>query len=85
MPYIKQVDRPPIKEKALELAATCSTSGELNFAITTIILAFLGEHPKYDDFNTVIGVLECAKLELYRIQIAEYEELKRHLNGKIEV
>jgi len=33
--------------------------------------------------NEVIGVLECAKLELYRRVAAPYEERKRIENGEV--
>jgi hypothetical protein len=36
--------------------------GELDFAITRIVLDFLGKHPRHQQFNDAIGVLECAKL-----------------------
>ncbi len=33
------------------------------------------------DFNALIGVLESAKLELYRRMIAPYEDVKMKENG----
>jgi hypothetical protein len=61
-------------------------SGELNYAITKVIDDFLydhKQHPRYDDFNTAIGVLECAKLELYRRRVALYEDGKLLENGEV--
>jgi hypothetical protein len=38
---------------------------------------------KYDDYNEQIGILECAKLELYRKRAAPYEDLKEQENGPV--
>lgn len=57
--------------------------GELNYLITERVLDFLPESPRYADFNAAIGALECAKLELYRRMVAEYEDEKREANGDV--
>lgn len=76
MPYIKRERR--------DAALGCpSTSGELNYALTTMILNFLGPSPDYVSFNTAIGVLECCKLEMYRRAVAPYEDKKRDENGEV--
>ena len=81
MPYIKQDDR-------IRAAKLPETSGELNYAITTLILDYLGieeaDHSlRYSDYNTVIGVLECCKLEVVRRLLVPYEEMKCKLNGDV--
>lgn len=58
-------------------------AGELNYFLTKIILQYLGEQPNYQKFNDVMGVLECAKQELYRRQIAPYENEKKDQNGDV--
>lgn len=78
MPYIKKEDRPKDGEPFVP-----TTAGELNFLITTFCDAFLGANARYSDYNTVIGVLECAKLELYRRRVAKYEDLKCAENGDV--
>ena len=92
MPYIKEEDREKfdeIIEKFDDLKKDLSptlTSGDLNYLITKIIDSFLwrkGYHPKYQDYNDVIGVLECAKMELYRRQIAPYENKKMDESGDV--
>ena len=56
-------------------------SGELNYIITKILL---DTNPRrYKDYNSLIGVLECAKLELYRKKIAIYEDIAAAENGEI--
>ena len=57
--------------------------GTLNFVITKAIQAYLSQKPqvRYADYNEVIGVLECAKMELYRLVISKYEDLKIKQHG----
>lgn len=86
MPYIKQADREQyngdIKSLARQLGYS-NRSGHLNYVITRLVNAYLGRAPNYDDYNTAIGVLECAKLELYRRRVAKYEDTKLVLNGDV--
>jgi hypothetical protein len=75
MPYIPKEDRddPSVK-----------TPGHLNYTISKICHLYLEEHGlNYKELNTVIGVLECAKLELYRMIAAKYEDGKRETNGPV--
>lgn len=76
---------PYIKEEVKKVVDTLgpSTSGELNYAITKVVTAFLGANPNYAKFNDAVGALESAKLELYRRLIAPYENQKQHDNGDV--
>lgn len=60
--------------------------GELNYIITVLIhnniKDFYGNFD-YTRLNGLIGILECAKSELYRMIIAKYEDKKRMKNGPI--
>ena len=62
--------------------------GTLNYIITRLCdywckpEAYAGE-ANYEKYNTVIGVLECVKQELYRRQIAPYEDKKCEENGDV--
>jgi hypothetical protein len=72
MPYVKQSDRP-----RLEAGGAAANAGELNYAITRLIDAYLARKGvNYAHLNEVVGVLECAKLELYRRIVAGYEDKK---------
>lgn len=84
MPYIKQEDRSRF-EHWLRGAALSppKTAGELNYVITRLTHIFLGTEAKYQNFNDAIGALEGAKLELYRRQIASYEDTKIEENGDV--
>jgi hypothetical protein len=80
MPYINPEDRLHIlaDEKSI------STPGELNYFISTLINWYINEKGKnYATLNEVIGVLECAKLELYRRIAAPYEDSKIQQNGDV--
>jgi len=79
MPYIEQHERADI-----EFGVTPRSAGELNYAITRVIVKWLSLTPtNYGDLNTAIGVLECAKLELYRRIAAPYEDTKIRENGDV--
>jgi len=59
--------------------------GELNYAVSRLIDDYLVRRGRlrYSHLNEVIGVLECAKLELYRRLAAPYEDLKREESGDV--
>ena len=76
MPYID-----PHTRAALCCTMRPENAGELNYTITRIIDQYLGESLSYSTLNEVVGVLECAKLELYRRLAAPYEDRKLALNG----
>lgn len=78
MPYIS-------KEKRKDLQVrNPTTPGELNYTISVICHDYVLDHPHgYATMNDVIGVLECAKLELYRQVVSRYEDLKKQQNGAV--
>ena len=84
MPYIEKDRRDEIREAAIE-DLSLSTPGELNYAITDLCDDYLLEKGQlsYSAINEVIGVLECAKQELYRRVAAPYEDGKRIDNGDV--
>lgn len=80
MPYIDPERRIPDDKRGY----TATSAGELNYAITRLCDLWLQDHGvTYGQINTVIGALECAKLELYRRIAAPYEDVKRHDNGDV--
>lgn len=81
--------------ECVEMGPNCDgfVGGRLNYTITKLILEYERERTKliggtytlsYSDWNEFIGALECCKLELYRMQIAKYEDEKIAVNGKVE-
>ena len=80
MPYIKPEDRAAI----LLNETNIKTPGDLNFFISTLVNWYINEHGKsYSTLNEVIGVLESAKLELYRRVAVPYEDIKIQENGDV--
>lgn len=78
MPYIKQEQRAELRHRNPE------SEGELNYEITRICHEYIGRHGlNYSVLNAVVGVLECAKLEVYRTIASPYEDDKRSSNGSI--
>jgi hypothetical protein len=86
MPYIK-IDRQCYIDKELsaligKLQRMKPEEGDLNYVIQKLLL--LTKPPKnYKDFNALVGILECAKLEFYRRMVVPYEESKFEENGDI--
>jgi hypothetical protein len=84
MPYIAQDARTRIDEGAVP-----ENAGELNYALTRLVDAYLARAAKtdgrlrYAHVNEAIGVLECAKLELYRRIAAPYEDEKIAESGDV--
>lgn len=56
--------------------------GIVNYAIVRIIGGTL-RLDSYASINSAIGILECAKLELYRRIAAPYEDKKAEENGDV--
>ena len=57
--------------------------GTLNYIITRLVHWYLGDKPNYERYNAAIGVLECAKQELYRRKVSPYEDEKINENGDV--
>ncbi len=93
MPYIKVEDRKRIvdtvekgdRNRIEAVADRIKSEGDLNYVITYLCHLFIkAKGKRYATLNTVVGVLECAKQELYRRVIAPYENLKIESNGDVE-
>ena len=84
MPYID-----PDARQRLADGAEPENAGELNYAVTRLVDRYLqraGEEAgrlRYAHLNEAVGVLECAKLELYRRLAAPYEDDKIVENGDV--
>lgn len=80
MPYVL-----PTQREYLDTHDDPRTVGDLNYLITKLCLYYLEEYTEgnYADFNSIIGVLECAKLEMYRRMVAPYEDNKIEENGDV--
>ena len=83
MPYIDERLREYWEEWLNGVPLGPASPGEINYIITKLLLDWLGQDPRYEDYNAVIGVLECIKLELYRRAVAPYEDKKCKDNGDV--
>lgn len=84
MPYIQQEDRHTLDPQEPE-HRDAMTPGELNYQVTCLVDAYLAGNLDYQAVNDVVGVLECAKLEVYRRIAAPYEDHKLRINGDVYV
>lgn len=93
MPYIQTTYRekidPEIEALVDKVIKTYQESdkkqtrdGLLNYAFTKIIDSVFIDS-RYHDYNEIVGMLECCKLEYYRQQLAAYEDLKAAENGNV--
>ena len=91
MPYIKPEIRNELDEEISALSEKVfrlyknegrDRDGMLNYAFTKLLLQCYPS-VSYKVYNEMIGVLECCKLELYRKQIAPYEDQKSFDNGPV--
>ena len=78
MPYLKPKQRSKSSLKDV---------GDLNFRIHELIEIYLSgkDAIKYEEYNSVIGVLESVKLEFYRRAVSPYEDAKLVENGDISL
>ena len=79
MPYIDDKRRVELGE-----GEPPESSGDLNYLISNMFNRYLiREGLTYSTINELVGVLECAKLELYRRVAALYEDKKCATNGDV--
>ncbi len=81
MPYIKPERRQALRE--YDYSPLPQTAGELNYCFARLIDRVLNNNPSYEDLNTVIGVLECCKEEVYRRVGSVMEDRKIGENGDV--
>jgi len=89
MPYINKTQRAELHSVGNldaiieELLRTENNEGALNYVISTLLSRIVQTDCNYATINKLIGVLECAKLELYRRIAVPYEDSKLNVNGDV--
>jgi hypothetical protein len=89
MPYIQPEIRDRFEQGLMTLRVVIEqiglTEGDLNYLVTRLTNMYLVETgaPNYSRYNSAIGALECAKLELYRRRLTAYEDKKIEENGDV--
>jgi len=79
MPYITRAQR-----NLLATGIPPSHPGELNYAITKMLVQYIDNHGlSYHVINDILGALEGAKLEFYRRVAVPYENSKLAINGDV--
>jgi hypothetical protein len=70
--------------EGMAAAGPAKADGVLNYAYTRLMQKTLLAHDMtYASLERAIGVLECAKLEMYRRMVAPYENVKANQNGDV--
>ena len=91
MPYIKPEIRNELDEEISALSEKVfrlyknegrDRDGMLNYAFTKLLLQCYPS-VSYKVYNEMIGVLECSKLEMYRMHIGPYEDEKIAEHGPV--
>ena len=90
MPYIGEEKRSLLEPYLASIASRIiledemTQAGVLNYCITYLLNEVLKTNGvRYHNINELIGVLECAKLELYRRIASPYEDEKKDSNGDV--
>ncbi len=89
MPYISKVLRSVVDVDINNLVQNIGADtsrmkkrdGILNYVISSLIARLY--KTSYTELNAAIGMLECAKLELYRRRLAKYEDEKVKEHGDV--
>jgi hypothetical protein len=86
MPYIAPELRPDIDKAVADLVRAIDGhgAGAANYAVTSLLCRAFGQRGiGYGQVNTMMGVLECVKQELYRRVAVSYETAKWAENGDV--
>lgn len=84
MPYITEDRRVEMEMLLSDLSELIKTPGEFNYVISKLADYAMDETGVgYWKINELVGVLECAKLELYRRMAVPYENQKLKENGEV--
>ena len=84
MPYIKKEERVIHNKILSDIDYSKLNMGDINYFISSMFKTYIDVHGEsYNNYNSLIGVLECIKLELYRRKVSPYEDVKIGKNGDI--
>lgn len=77
MPYVPQFRRAMVEVEGP------ANAGELTYQLYKTALDYIDGARAFGKFAEVLGAIEACKLELYRTQVAPYEDQKREENGDV--
>lgn len=86
MPYISQESKEKVDRGLVALGLSeFECAGDLNYAIHQLIAKYIDQNnSSYQTYNDIVGVLDCAKMEIYRRLVAKYEDNKVEENGDVK-
>lgn len=75
---------PYLEKKRKDVISTPEVSGELNYMVTELIIAYMKNNGvSYQTCNDIVGALDNAKDEFRRRVQHPYEDFKRQQNGDV--
>jgi len=87
MPYINKDSRQKydvlVDELTQKLEKNGHKPGDINYCFSRLLWSVFLKNPSYTLGNSLIGVLECIKLEFYRRRLGVYEDDKLKENGDL--
>lgn len=84
MPYIKQSERVKLDQELAFLHPQIETLGQFTYVVYKLAIRWVYDNGvSYKNYASIIGALTCTIQELYRKQVAIYEEEKELENGSI--
>lgn len=85
MPYISEESKDKVDKGLVALGLSeFECAGDLNYAIHQLIAKYIAQNNRsYQTYNDIVGVLDCAKMELYRRLVSDYEDKKMSQNGDV--
>lgn len=86
MPYISQESKDKVDRGLVALQLSeFECAGDLNYAIHQLIAKYIDQNnSSYQTYNDIVGVLDCAKMEIYRRLVSKYEDDKVESNGDVK-
>lgn len=84
MPYTKKESRVPLQLSLSVLAQTIENEGDLNYAMTCLVLSFVKKKGlSYSTISTVSGTIHLVGKEFEDRVVSPYESLKQMKNGDL--
>lgn len=86
MPYITEESKDKVDKGLVALGLSeFDCAGDLNYAIHQLLAKYIDQNNRsYQTYNDIVGVLDCAKMEIYRRLVAKYEDNKAEDNGDVK-
>lgn len=84
MPYIKENDRDFFNPSLDEIVDSIQNPGDVCYCVYYMLKKVFEKDKKFKTISSLIGEIECAKMEFYRRIVVPYEDKKIIENGDID-